>query len=257
MRFLVLTVSQSLPPAALIGSEGTALQDQISAAGGVWFQARADDVLLAGETISGWRARGIGGVGETVAQTTTPNEGASTFDQSSVAFVFKTGVHCGFTLAGAVPKITRFTTAVIFSSPDEDARSLFALNTGAANNMIFLSEADGMLFAKDRAGGIAVSLPTPPRSAARRLVILSFTGRELHLSAGGKMAIGMGLPEGLDAPADLFIGCRSNRPGLVKTLGASRIYDVMFWPDRALLASKDKTDIATLEQLHLYHRWAV
>jgi hypothetical protein len=192
---------------------------------------------------------------ETIAQTTAPNDGGSGFDAG--AFVFKTGAHCGFTLAGAVPKVGPFTAAVIFESPDDDARSLFALNTGASNNMIFLSEADGLLFAKDRAGSVEVSLPAPVRSAARRLVIVSFTGRELHLWAGGVMATGAGRPEGLDAPADLFIGCRSNRPGLQKTLGASRIYDVMFWPTRALLGAQDAADVAALKCLHSYYRWAV
>ncbi len=249
----MLKVSQTLPLGALIGSESAQLQDMIHAQGGVWFHADADHVLVNGDAISGWRA--TGGTVEVIAQTTAPNGGASSFEAG--AFVFKTGVHCGFSLAGAVPKIGPFTVAVIFESADDDARSLFALNTGASNNMIFLSEADGRIFAKDRAGAIEASLPALVRSTAKRLVVLSFTGRELHLWAGGVMASGAGRPEGLDAPADMFIGCRSNRPGLQKTLGSSRIYDVMFWPTRALLGSLDAADIAALAMLHRYHRWAV
>ena len=249
----MLTLSQNMPPVVLMGCELVALQAQIAELGGIWFHGDPEHVLIDGDLVTGWLAQD----GQRVAVPTEPNAGASHYDLDHSGFAFQTGVHCGFTLPNALPKIDRFTAAIIYSVADDEARSLFSLNTGAANAMIFLSEAEGKLFAKDRAGAVEVSLPAPPRNSQKQMVILSFDQRRLFLWAGGEMATAAGRPEGLDAAADLFIGCRSNRSGLSKTLGASVIHDVMFWPDRALLGSNDARDMATLGALHRYRRWAL
>lgn len=249
----MLTLSQNVPPAVLIGSEVVALQVQIAETGGVWFHGDPENVLINGDLVTGWQAQG----GQAVAVPTAPNAGASHYDLDLAGFAFQSGVHCGFTLPNAVAKIDRFTAAIVYSVADDEARSLFALNTGAANAMIFLSEGEGQVFAKDRAGAIEVGLPAPPRNSQKQMVILSFDQRRLFLWAGGEMVSAAGRPEGLDAAADLFIGCRSNRAGLSKTLGASVIHDVMFWGDRSLLGSIDARDIAALGGLHRYRRWAL
>jgi hypothetical protein len=54
----------------------------------------------------------------------------------------------------------------------------------------------------------------------------------------------------MNHPGDFFIGCRSNRPGLAKTLGASRLHEVLFWPETAL-SPEDEALVA----LGRYHRW--
>ncbi len=249
----MLTLLQNVPPVILIGSEGAALQAQIASAGGLWFHGDAEQVVIDGDLVTGWRTQD----GQRVAVPTVPNVGGSQFDLDQAGFVFQSGVHCGLTLTNAVSKIDRFTAAIIYSVADDEARSLFSLNTGASNAMIFLSEAEGKLFAKDRAGAIEVSLPAPPRNSQKQMVILSFDRRQLSLWAQGEIASAVGRPEGLDAAADLFIGCRSNRTGLTKTLGASVIHDVMFWPDRALLRSDDARDLGALHGLHRYRRWGV
>jgi hypothetical protein len=245
----VLTIAQSVPQACLLGGEGQSLAAAVLASGGIWFAANADEVLVDGDTIAGWRAR-VGGVD---LRPSAPNSGGSNFDTRNPSFVLRTGVHCGFTLAGAVQKLGRFTAAVIFAAPDDDIRSLFSLNTGAANDMIFLSEAEGQIFAKDRAGGVGVYLPSSQRRGSGwRMAILSYTGRELHLWADGAQAIGAGVAVGMDGPADVFVGCRSNRAGLSKTLGAGRIRDMLFWDGRALLAEDSSPELAAL---HRYFRW--
>lgn len=250
----MLNILQELPQSILLGAERHALLSRIKDMGGIWFHGDPDHVLIDETGVTGWRALGDGP--EIVAQPTLPNDKNSQFDIAQSAFVFRTALHCGLTLPNAVPSIRKFTAAVIFASPVEPARSLFALNTGASNDMIFLSEAEGEVFAQDRQGAIRVALPAAARSAAKQLVILSYENRKLSLWAGGKLAQHSGRPIGLDAPADLFIGCRSNKSGLSKTLGASCIFDVMFWPDRALLNGSDPTDHATLALLHRYHRWS-
>lgn len=245
----MLTIAQDLPPACLIGSEGQALGVSVAAAQGMWFNAHPDHVLVDGDAITGWRAR-VGGVD---LRPSAPNQGGSRFDIDHGGFVLRAGVHCGFTLPNAVQKLGRFTAAVLFAAPDDDIRTLFALNTGASNDVIFLSEAEGQIFAKDRAGGVGVYLPAPAQRHPRlRMAILSYTGRALHLWADGAAATGAGTAIGMDGAVDMFVGCRSNRPGLAKTLGTGRIRDVIFWPGRALLDEAGSPDLAAL---HRYFRW--
>lgn len=245
----MLTIAQSVPQTCLLGGEGQSLAAAVLASGGLWFAANTDEVLVDGDAIVGWRAR-VGGVD---LRPSVPNAGDSDFDTDNPSFVLHSGVHCGFTLAGAVQKVGRFTAAVIFAAPDDDIRTLLSLNTGVSNDMIFLSEADGQVFAKDRAGGVGVYLPSPQRRDSRlRMAILSYTGRDLHLWVDGAQAIGTGVAVGMDRPADFFVGCRSNRAGLSKTLGAGRIRDVLFWDGRALLAEHSTAELAAL---HRYFRW--
>ncbi|MDZ7905331.1 MAG: hypothetical protein U5N55_05850 [Cypionkella sp.] len=246
---MVLTISQTVPEACLIGGEGAALAVAVASSGGVWFAAHPDEVLVENDDIVGWRAR----VGDADLRPTAPNIGGARFGMEPAGFLLRTGVHCGFTLASAVVGASRFTAAVIFAAPDDDIRSLFALNTGASNDMIFLSESDGQIFAKDRAGGVAVHLPAPRRHGRWRMAIVSYTGHALHLWADGAQAVGQGAAIGLTGPLDFFVGCRSNRSGLAKTLGAGVIRDVLLWPSRALLAEDSAPELAAL---HRYFRWS-
>jgi hypothetical protein len=86
--------------------------------------------------------------------------------------------------------------------------------------------------------------------------MVSLSGQGVFLRAGGRSTMAQGRVQGMDAPADLFIGCRSDRSGLVKTLGGARIHDVIFWAGRAVLAHADPADAARLDAVDRYLRWA-
>ncbi len=246
-----LTLALNLPSAVLVGGEAAALCDELAPLDATWFTARPAHVEAQGAEITAWSAQN----GKR-AVPIVPNSGNSRFCTSPPAgFVFQTGVHCGLSLRHIAPSAAQFSVAVRYSAPDEDARTLLSVNTGQANNMIFLSDSDGLITAKDKGNALSVELAAPVRGPEVHLLILSFTGRELALSADGRLASAEGRPADMDRPADLFIGCRSNRAGLTKTLGAARIQDVIFWPDRALLHSAAAEDIACLEALSRYHRW--
>lgn len=246
----MLTLEQSLPLGALIGQEGTQLAQRLAADAAVWFNASTDSLGQEAGRITAWRAR----VGEAVAEPTLPNQGGSGYDDAPPALRLTKGTHGGFSLRGAAARAGSFTAAVIYSTPDDDARSLLAVNTGTANNLIFLSDAEGEVTAKDRSGGIAAVLPAP-RGVWPKLAVVSLSGQGVFLRAGGRTTMAQGRVQGMDAPADLFIGCRSDRSGLVKTLGGARIHDVIFWAGRAVLAQTDPVDALRLDLLERYLRW--
>jgi hypothetical protein len=254
---IVLTLSQTLPYACLVGGEGAALGAEVAGLGGMWYTAHPDDVLVNGDEISGWRPR----AGQGELRPSQPNQGNGQYSLDPPGFVLRTGVHCGYTLPAALATGECFTAAVIYDAPQEDIRTLFAVHTGAEGDMIFLSHSDGQILAKNRAGNLSaqVPLPVPQPGGARRLAnwrlaIVAYTGRSLHLWAGGAQAQAVGAAAGMHAPADFFVGCRSNRAGLAKTLGAGLIRDVLLWPGLALLTERAESDLAPLFR---YFRWSV
>jgi hypothetical protein len=248
---MMLHLPQTLPSGALIGGEGSALTKALAVTGGARFIAREADVVRSDGGITGWREAS----GAVAAATSTPNTGNSRFDPAiAAAFLFEAGVHCGFFLDAFAPEVRRFTAAVIYSS-DGEARTLCSVSTGQSNNLIFLSESEGKLTAKDRQDSVEVSLAMPANPLKTRLVVLCFTGRALSVRHAGRIAQSEGSVPAMAHPGSFFFGCRSNRPGLTKTLGSFRLHEVVFWPDRALIGSTDPDEVAALATLDAYHRW--
>jgi hypothetical protein len=247
----MLEIAAKLPPGALVGAEDRHLSQALARSGGARFLAREADLIRTDGKITAWReARGA-----VEAVAAAPNTGNTGFDPGPPgALLCEEGVNCGFALAGFTLEVKAFTVAVIYSSTGE-ARTLASIFTGQSHNTIFLSESEGRILAKDRQTTIEVSLPRP--AGPTQLVILAFDGSALRLQSGTQMAEAKGRVPAMALPGDFFIGCRSNRSGLAKTLGTSRLHEVLFWPERALLGSADADDLAALQALDRYQRWTL
>lgn len=246
----MLEIAARLPPGALIGGDERLLAEAVLHTGGARFVAREAYIAWTNGSITGWREQN----GAVEAVVAGPNSGNSRFQAGPPSgVVCQDGVNCGFTLPGFAPEVEAFTVAVIFRS-DGEAKTLASVSTGQANNMIFLAEAEGRMLAKDRAGAVEVSLPLN-RGAGAKLAVLGYDGRSLRLGLGDRHAEVSGTIPGMAHPADLFIGCRSNRAGLAKTLGQSLLHEVMFWPDRCLPGSTDPEDRTALDMLNAHVRW--
>jgi hypothetical protein len=246
----MLEIAARLPPGALIGGEDLALSEAAVRSGGARFVAREADLVRSDGRITGWQESRTG----VVAPVSGPNTGNSRFEAGPPGAVICTEkVNCGFTLPGFAPEVEQFTVALIYRSEGE-AKTLASIFTGQTNNMIFLSESDGRIFAQDRMNSVAIALPMAP-AARPKLVILAYDGRSLRLLYGGHEAMAVAKVPGLAHQADFFFGCRSNRPGLAKTQGNSRLHEVMFWPDRSLLHSAEAENAATLTALGRHFRW--
>ena len=230
----MLTLTKSLPPGVLIGGERQALAASVAQTGGRWFAATPDAVVRDGDAITGWRDM----TGDVTAQAAAPNSGNSRLEAGPpVALGCEAGVHCGFQLGDFAPKVDRFTAAVVYTSPRDEAKTLLAVRTGASRNVIYLTEADGFLQATDRDGSFSVTLLLLAVGGPTRLAVLCYTGRGIVLRAGALSVAESGRAPDMNHPGTFLIGCRSSRSGLAKTLGVSLLHDVMFWPDRALLAA--------------------
>ncbi|MDP3262559.1 MAG: hypothetical protein U1E06_00445 [Tabrizicola sp.] len=249
----MLTLTESLPTGALIGGERHALAAAVAQSDGRWFAATPDAVVREADAITGWRAM----TGDVTAKAAAPNSGNSRLEKGPPhALACEAGLHCGFELGDFAPKVDRFTAAVVYTSPRNEAKTLLAVRTGASRNVIYLTEADGVLQATDRDGSFSVTLPLSALGGPTRLAILCYTGRGIVLRAGGLTVAEDGRASDMNHPGTFLIGCRSSRSGLAKTLGASLLHDVLFWPDRALLASDLADDHAALAALARHYRWA-
>jgi hypothetical protein len=246
----MLEIANKLPLGALVGGEERLVAETVVLSGGARFVARENDLILKDGRIIGWRE--AQGTGEAVA--VVPNTGNSRFDAGPPgALLCEKGVNCGFTVPGFANEVEQFSIALIYRSAG-DAKTLAGVSTGAAHNVIFLSESDGRILAKDKHNTVELALPSPPAGRAK-LVIASFNGRRLQLRVGGQTVSADGQFPGMGHPADFLIGCRSNRPGLTRMLGASKLHEVFFWPDRALLEQEAPEDLAALRALEHYYRW--
>ncbi len=246
----MLTIAAKLPPGALVGGEDALLAEAVLTTGGARFIAREADLVRTDGRITGWRDSVL----SVQASVAAPNSGNSQYEAGPPgALICQEGVNCGFTLPGFAAEVEAFTVAVIYASEGE-ARTLATVFTGQANNLIFLAEAEGQVLAKDKAGSVEVALPLTG-TRGPKLVILGFDGRSLRLEMDGQVAEAAGKVPGLAHQADFFIGCRSNRAGLAKTLGQSRLHEVLFWPDRSLPRSSDPEDQAALAALRRHVRW--
>ena len=246
----MLEIAMRLPPGALIGGEDRLLSEMVLRSGGARFIAREKDLVRTGEAITGWRESRM--AVEAVAA--GPNTGNSRFEPGPPgALLCRDGMNCGFTLPGFAPEVEAFTMAVVYTS-DGEAKTLASVFTGQAHNMIFLTEGEGRLLAKDKMNSVSLSLPVP-KGRGVKLALMSFDGRSLRLGMGEEEAKASANVPGLAHRADFFIGCRSNRSGLAKMLGQSLLHEVIFWPDRCLQGSVDPGDRATLSALRRYLRW--
>ncbi|MFM7333911.1 MAG: hypothetical protein ACKO2N_03390 [Tabrizicola sp.] len=246
----MLQIAAKLPPGALIGGDEHLLAEAVLRTGGARFVARDIDMIRSAGKITGWREQ-YGAIEAVVAG---PNSGNSRHHAGPPeAVVFQEGLNCGFTLPRFAPEVEAFTVAIIYRSEGE-AKTLASVFTGQANNMIFLTENDGVLLAKDRENTLEVSVPVP-RGGEVKLALLGFAGQSLCLKLGDRVAEARGIIPGLQHPADFFIGCRSNRAGLGKTLGQSLVHEVLFWPDRCLPGSEDAEDRMVLSRLTAHVRW--
>lgn len=249
-RGVMLEIAARLPPGALIGGDDRLLTQAVLATGGARFVAREGDIVRSDDAITGWREANM--AVEAVAA--APNSGNSRFEAGPPgALVFQEGQNCGFTLPGFAPEVEAFTVAVIYRSEGE-AKTLASVFCGQANNMIFLTEGEGHLLAKDKQSTVEVSLPVPTGRGVK-LAVLGYDGRSLRLCLGDQEAATGAKVPGLAHAADFFIGCRSNRAGLAKTLGQSLLHEVLFWPDRCLPGSDDRDDRDTLATLSRHVRW--
>ncbi len=255
----MIRVEDDLPEAALLDGCTADLAAAIAAAGGHWLHGEARHFRCdAGGVVLGWQT--VDGAAEAVP--TKPNEGhgrlATTETGSGVQL--RLGVHCGLVLPQALADASRFSMAVLYRvDPGAEARTLLTINgegDGGSAPYLFLADYGDSFLVKDTSDGLSLSALKTPGVAGLRCVLVSIDrGRVALQDSGGPVHLGEGLPPALPNPASLFVGARSHRSGLQKTLGEAVIEDVLLWPGMSLLLPQTAADAAQCLKLARYYLW--
>ena len=253
-----LQIAKRLPAGALLGPERDALLAALAAQNASWFTALSAKIEAEGDGKAVWVTGWSSITTEAKAIPTRPNDKGGRFDPdgSNPAMCFRAGQHCGYSADGIAPTAERFTVAVIYQSEDQDGRTLFSVAGAEKSNMLFANESSGALAVLDREGSLRLKCDAPPNGSRYALLVVSYESGKLRVSVnGGPPEEANGKVPGLEGAAELFIGCRNHRSGLAKTLGSSRISDVFFWPEMALLRPADMPLDPVLAMLEDFWRW--
>ncbi len=254
---MTLEIDHFLPDGVLTNGAGREFASGLADTA-TWLSGQEPFLKKTGESVD-WISQN----GNASAQPVSPNLGNATIGQDGHARGLRcqSEVNCGFVLDKVTADASRFSMAVIYiPSESGDARTLLSLNTGFERNKkgsyLFLSDADGKLTAKDTGGHVEIEQSVPPVVGKPRLVIVSLDGNRLSLFSSDRGAeFTEAVAPKMNKSADLFIGCRSHRSGLKKTLGNALIRDVLFWPRHLLLLPRSSEDKAQLSALQNYFFW--
>jgi hypothetical protein len=258
-----------LPQGALLGSERDRLASVLAGGRAIWLQGRAErfDRDSYG-VVTHWHA--VTPVGRMSAVPVTPNEGNTRLrDTARCGMICESKTNCGLVLTDAVENAAHWTAAVIYTPGDpmgdtsSTAQTLLTVNTAttghnSSGTYLFVSDQAEGIVARDTADALEIVTPAVSVPLGRaRMLVLTLSGKDLALAQGigAPIHITGGNP-GMACPADIFIGCRSHRNGLRKTLGQSILHDVIFWPGQTLLLPRSDSDMRQLQALRQYYLWA-
>jgi hypothetical protein len=257
----MLKLDQDLPETVLLGSGRSGFAETLQETDALWFnnEQGAFEVDQDTAAIRRWHSAG----NTHIATPAQPNEGNGLLSQAVAGLQCIPEVNCGL----VVPEITQsagtFTMAVVYKpSEDYSARTLLTVNTSYSGgkdhepNYLFLSDGGDFFTVKDVRGCVDLTAPVTSSPNGMRMAIVTVSGDTLAVAENrDPPVIAQGTDTGMKTTADLFIGCRSHRSGLKKTLGGAVISEVMFWPKHALLLPRTQADTDAYVALKRYFLW--
>ena len=242
-KFSALYVDLDLPDAVLLRDAPVQKLPQVAAmqhpndTDAIWYRGHGAALTLdASGAIMAWTPEnGLG----SPARPAAPNDGhARPNPGGGIAYIRE--VNSGFVVEAALVEAETFCCAIRLQSPQGQARTIVTFNPPDGNNYLFLFEKDGLLEWRDDAGSVEVTLPAP---GGTFWVLVGYDHGKISLLAakpGAKFPQAQTSPDAsealamaLEGASDMFIGCRSHRKGILKTLGHCVIHDVLLWLDTA------------------------
>ena len=246
-----LEIKRPLPEPMVLKPLPLGFTQRFSDSGAMWLCAEPSLLMESDNTDTSpdWQAR----CGDVIAVPAKPNTGNS--QRSMLAGIsclaFRSQVNCGYCVPEALLGDGPFSLAVIYApSMENEPRSLVTINPNDVDNYLFLSERDNAIDLTDKQGSFSLRQPLTEECKGFRLVIISRTKEGYTLSVNGQKLRCESTPvkdrqdddvkTGVSGLSDLFIGCRSHRKGILKTLGELSLADVFLWPDKDILASDNE-----------------
>lgn len=253
---IVITLDMDLPETAMIGGARFDLAAAMAACGATWLHGGPAYLHTQGADgpVTEWRSMD----GAHTAVPTQPNDRNAHRAATGTGLACRAGIHCGMVLPRLSDRIDSFSMAILYRDVEgAEARTLLTVNgEGRGDPYLFLSDSGGRLMIKDTSEALSVDTAKNPQITGLRCVIVTLAQDAIAIEdSGGPMMRQDGTAPALSSPVSLFIGTRSHRAGLQKTLGASVIEDVMFWPGLHLLMPRIAQDDEQRSRLARYYLW--
>ena len=236
----MLYVDIDMPKGALLPDQGVAQDPR-----GIVFDAAT--LVLEDTRVTGWRDLS----GTYIARPATPNDGHAKSERLGARAVLRLRdkVNCGFALEDLTLDLPCFSVAVMFASPIGRASTLITLNPREGRDYLFLSESDGAVELKFRESVAGLSRPCPVVPGHFNLVCASVHDDEMKLAVNGETPDALKVSSSLQTGRhDMFIGCRSDRTGIKKTLGEAQITRLWIWPGEDIFANSTYPTLTALWQ---------
>ncbi|WP_208348286.1 hypothetical protein [Pseudaestuariivita rosea] len=229
----MLTIEIDLPPGALLPTDD--LAQSLSEQEAIWLSAARDWIVQQDKSITAWSSRTDTGM----AYPATPNKGNGSLGPDGV--VFKANVNCGY-MIDIEANCDVYSALIRYKSPAKDGRTLLSIHAkDNAAPYLFLNERSELIELKQDKAPQGVSLYFEPEAGEWNQIVISVSKDVLSLAINDEDAVVTETPSHNYAPpGQMFIGCRSNRGGLQKTLGALVVSDVIFLPGVDLLSEDQR-----------------
>lgn len=251
----MLLLKSSVPDAVLLGQAAIRLAQHLQDQNAHWFNLCPEglDFSSNDEANVTWLQSCTS---DLRADPAKPNDGNSHYsiDGSAKGLAFEQGVNCGFAMNFPKGIGEDYSFAIRFNAPTGNARTLITLNPDKVDNYLFLQQAGGTINFKDQQTTLELIASMPSLDDATNLLVVGQSNGALYMRVEKEDVITTEtrVDLGLSGPSKLFIGCRSNRSGLYKTLGSFVMKDIIFWPNQNVLDPKHS---ATLNMLDEYSMW--
>lgn len=192
------------------------------------------------------------------ARCARPNKNNSVYSPAGASrgLVFQEGTNCGFAIPYSTELAGSFSFATRMMSESNNARTLLTMNPEKTDNYLFLNQIDGIITFKDQKNTVEMEAPAGTGMGRPCLIIAGQSEGSLYLRVNTGPILRSLETTKLDfeAPGNLFVGCRSDRRGITKTLGDFRMRDIFFWPDKNVL-EPDYSE--TLNAIDEYIMWEI
>ena len=248
----MLILNHTVPDALILPEPPRDLAPSLRDSSAHWFSADPAFVTwVAGlpQTVTDLRSR----TSAACAVQTAANRNHTVFagQGGSEHLIFAKGQHCGFMWDGAGVDPQNWSCALRFHAADNDARTLMTLNAKGTDNYVFLQQIKGQMILKDQQNTHELTR-SAICSEGPMLVTLGMSQNRLWLRLSGETTHSSAARIDLHGPLTFFIGCRSNKPRLLKTLGGFALFDVVIWPDSNILDQCADGPLEALEQGDLW-----
>lgn len=252
----MLYLDAHVPQAVLLPERVSDLQAHLTQGGAHWFRMTPASFETSTAATSVDAVRSC--TSQARAQPSQPHE-KSRFDNhlpGTPGLQFVAEQHCGYVAANVGTSGRTWSCALRFQAADSDPRTLFTLNPDSVDNYVFLQQKAGQTTLKDQNSTLELTADTVGPETGSRLIVAGMSSDRLWLRVHDGVVEMTAAKSGIDLalPHALFLGCRSNKNGLQKTLGAFVLQDVIFWPDRNIL---EAGHAETLQALDLPELWEI